>query len=203
MLMTNDTATGYEGVATTYARSDHTHHANLSNGVPKKDSRTGTADTANIYSSSTHQHPLNVDPTTANFSLVNATAAANIYQLTQHVYTQEQVAVPRSASGALKAAGWMPPTLNKVLGTQAGPVETLHSGVGAVMGVDSRLAGRVSKYLNKDFKNFLQQKGVGKILHDPLDITNGPVTSSYKWIVRICIYLVEHDIEDIHGNSFK
>ncbi|KAA6393243.1 MAG: hypothetical protein EZS28_011229 [Streblomastix strix] len=49
----------------------------LYNSVPKRDTGTGTAGTANVYASATHQHPLNVDPTTANVTLVNATAAAN------------------------------------------------------------------------------------------------------------------------------
>ncbi|KAA6392576.1 MAG: hypothetical protein EZS28_011893 [Streblomastix strix] len=35
--------------------------------------------------------------------------------------------------GIKKAAGWVAPILNKVLGTLAGPVSTLHPGVGAVM----------------------------------------------------------------------
>ncbi|KAA6399007.1 MAG: hypothetical protein EZS28_005466 [Streblomastix strix] len=51
--------------------------------------------------------------------------------------------------GIKKAAGWVGPTLNKVLSTLAGSVSTLHPGVGAVMGIGSRLAGGVSNYLNK------------------------------------------------------
>ncbi|KAA6387223.1 MAG: hypothetical protein EZS28_017250 [Streblomastix strix] len=77
VLPTKDTATGEEEVATTYARSDHTHHVIQVKEFQKKDSRTGTAGTTNIYSCATPQHPLNIDPTTANFSLVNATAATN------------------------------------------------------------------------------------------------------------------------------
>ncbi|KAA6391426.1 MAG: hypothetical protein EZS28_013051 [Streblomastix strix] len=77
LQMTNDTATGENGVATTYARSDHTPHENLSNNVQKKDTGTGTAGSSNTYARSEHQHPLNIDPTTANIPLVNATAAAN------------------------------------------------------------------------------------------------------------------------------
>ncbi|KAA6397867.1 MAG: hypothetical protein EZS28_006603 [Streblomastix strix] len=93
VLPAKDTATCEEGTANTYARIDHTHHVNLSNGVPKKDSGTGTAGTANIYSSATNQHPLNVDPTTANVPLVNATAAANgtsdYYCRNDHLHPQQ------------------------------------------------------------------------------------------------------------------
>ncbi|KAA6364392.1 MAG: hypothetical protein EZS28_040081 [Streblomastix strix] len=93
VLPAQDTANGEAGVATTYARSDHTHHVNLSNDIPLKDTGTGTAGTANIYASATHQHPLNVDPTTANVPLVNATAAANgtsdFYSRNDHVHPQQ------------------------------------------------------------------------------------------------------------------
>ncbi|KAA6369606.1 MAG: hypothetical protein EZS28_034867, partial [Streblomastix strix] len=93
VLPAKDTANGEAGVATTYARSDHTHHVNLSNDIPLKDTGTGTAGTANIYASATHQHPLNVDPTTANVPLVNATAAANgssdFYSRNDHVHPQQ------------------------------------------------------------------------------------------------------------------
>ncbi|KAA6356123.1 MAG: hypothetical protein EZS28_048350, partial [Streblomastix strix] len=45
------------------------------------------------YSSATHQHPLNIDPTTANVPLVNATAAANgtsdYYCRNDHVHPQQ------------------------------------------------------------------------------------------------------------------
>ncbi|KAA6370245.1 MAG: hypothetical protein EZS28_034228 [Streblomastix strix] len=51
--------------------------------------------------------------------------------------------------GIKKAAGWVAPTLKKVLDTLEGPVSTLHPGVAAVMGIGSRLAGGVSNYLNK------------------------------------------------------
>ncbi|KAA6360709.1 MAG: hypothetical protein EZS28_043764, partial [Streblomastix strix] len=92
-LPAKDTATGEAGVATTYARSDHTHHANLSNDVPLKDTGTGTAGASKVYASATHQHPLNVDPTTANVPLVNATAAANgtsdFYSRNDHVHPQQ------------------------------------------------------------------------------------------------------------------
>ncbi|KAA6394001.1 MAG: hypothetical protein EZS28_010469, partial [Streblomastix strix] len=77
VLPAKDTAIFEESVANTYARSDHTHHVNLGNSVPKKDTRTGTAGSANVYTSATHQQPLNIDPTTANVPLVNATAATN------------------------------------------------------------------------------------------------------------------------------
>ncbi|KAA6311305.1 MAG: hypothetical protein EZS28_056153, partial [Streblomastix strix] len=93
VLPAKDTANGEAGVATAYARSDHTHHVNLSNDIPLKDTGTGTAETANIYASATHQHPLNVDPTTANVPLVNATAAANgtsdFYSRNDHVHPQQ------------------------------------------------------------------------------------------------------------------
>ncbi|KAA6379538.1 MAG: hypothetical protein EZS28_024937 [Streblomastix strix] len=77
VLPAKDTATGQVGEANTYARSDHSRHENLSIDVPLKDSGTGTAGTSNIYASATHQHPLNVGPTVAIVSLVNANAAAN------------------------------------------------------------------------------------------------------------------------------
>ncbi|KAA6399102.1 MAG: hypothetical protein EZS28_005377, partial [Streblomastix strix] len=64
--------------------------------------------------------------------------------------TKNYVARTLSSRGIKKAAGWVVPTLNKVLGTLAGPVSTLHPDVGAVMGIGSRLAGGVSNYLNKD-----------------------------------------------------
>ncbi|KAA6384729.1 MAG: hypothetical protein EZS28_019745 [Streblomastix strix] len=93
VLPAKDTANGEVGEATTYARSDHTHHVNLGSDIPLKDTGTGTAATANIYASATHQHPLNVDPTTANVPLVNATAAANgtsdFYSRNDHVHPQQ------------------------------------------------------------------------------------------------------------------
>ncbi|KAA6383865.1 MAG: hypothetical protein EZS28_020608 [Streblomastix strix] len=93
VLPAKDTTNGEEGVATTYDRSDHTHHVNQSNDLPLKDTGTGTAGTANVYASATHQHPLNVDPTTANVPLVNATAAAygtsDIYSRNNHVHPQQ------------------------------------------------------------------------------------------------------------------
>ncbi|KAA6354934.1 MAG: hypothetical protein EZS28_049539, partial [Streblomastix strix] len=88
-----DTAVGEEGTANTYARSDHSHHVNLGNSVPKKDTGSGTGGTSNVYSSATHQRPLNIDPTTANVPLVNATAAANgtsdYYCRNDHVHPQQ------------------------------------------------------------------------------------------------------------------
>ncbi|KAA6400731.1 MAG: hypothetical protein EZS28_003745 [Streblomastix strix] len=93
VLPAKDTAVGDEGVATTYARSDHTHHVNLGNSVPKKDTGTGTAGSANVYPSATIQHPFNIDPTTANVPLVNATAVANrtsdYYCRNDHVHPQQ------------------------------------------------------------------------------------------------------------------
>ncbi|KAA6354827.1 MAG: hypothetical protein EZS28_049646 [Streblomastix strix] len=93
VLPAKDTANGEAGVATTYARSDHTHHVNLSNDVSLKDTGTGTAGASNVYAGTAHQHPLNVDPTTANVPLVNVTAAANgtsdFYSRNDHVHRQQ------------------------------------------------------------------------------------------------------------------
>ncbi|KAA6359335.1 MAG: hypothetical protein EZS28_045138, partial [Streblomastix strix] len=61
----------------------HTYQDNLSNLVPKKDSRTGSAGTSNVQDSAIHQHPLNVDPTVANVLLVKITVAANGTQADQ------------------------------------------------------------------------------------------------------------------------
>ncbi|KAA6375552.1 MAG: hypothetical protein EZS28_028921 [Streblomastix strix] len=57
--------------------------------------------------------------------------------------------------GIKKAASWVAPTLNKVLGTLAGPVSTLHPGVCAVMGIGSRLAGGITK-LSANYKKMLR-----------------------------------------------
>ncbi|KAA6382076.1 MAG: hypothetical protein EZS28_022396 [Streblomastix strix] len=95
VLRAKFTCTGEQGVATTYARSNHTHHVNLSNDIPLKHSGTGIAGSANIYSSATHQHPLNVELITANIPLVNATFAANgtsdYYSRHDHVYPQQLI----------------------------------------------------------------------------------------------------------------
>ncbi|KAA6366051.1 MAG: hypothetical protein EZS28_038423 [Streblomastix strix] len=50
-------------------------------------------------------------------------------------------------SGITEAAGWVAPTLNKVLGTLAGPVSMIHPGVGAAMGVRQRIASGVDRYI--------------------------------------------------------
>ncbi|KAA6379765.1 MAG: hypothetical protein EZS28_024709 [Streblomastix strix] len=79
---------GYAGVSTEYVRGDHQHPLQVSTVLPakdtavvtvfrKKDTGTGTAGSSYIYARSEHQHPPNIDPTSANVPLVNATAAAN------------------------------------------------------------------------------------------------------------------------------
>ncbi|KAA6367414.1 MAG: hypothetical protein EZS28_037058 [Streblomastix strix] len=65
-LPAKDTATGEEGVATTYTRSDHSHHVNINNSVTLEDTGTGTGGTSNVYSSATHQHPLNINSCQCN-----------------------------------------------------------------------------------------------------------------------------------------
>ncbi|KAA6352983.1 MAG: hypothetical protein EZS28_051490, partial [Streblomastix strix] len=52
--------------------------------------------------------------------------------------------------GITKAAGWVAPTLNKVLGTLAGPVSMINPAIGSAMGVGQRIAGgvdRIKEYL--------------------------------------------------------
>ncbi|KAA6401248.1 MAG: hypothetical protein EZS28_003230 [Streblomastix strix] len=61
-----NTATCKKATANIYARSDHTHHVNLSNEAPLKDTGTGTAGSANIYASATHYHYLDVDTSSIN-----------------------------------------------------------------------------------------------------------------------------------------
>ncbi|KAA6396278.1 MAG: hypothetical protein EZS28_008196 [Streblomastix strix] len=48
-----------------------------------------------------------------------------------------------------KAASWLSPTLHKVMGVLSGPVSTLHPGIGAIMGTEGKIAGKVDQYLNK------------------------------------------------------
>ncbi|KAA6367804.1 MAG: hypothetical protein EZS28_036670 [Streblomastix strix] len=50
--------------------------------------------------------------------------------------------------GIIKAAGWVAPTLNKVLGTLAGPVSMINPAIGSAMGVRQRIAGGVDRYIN-------------------------------------------------------
>ncbi|KAA6400256.1 MAG: hypothetical protein EZS28_004215 [Streblomastix strix] len=50
--------------------------------------------------------------------------------------------------GITKAAGWVAPTLNKVLGTLAAPVRMIHPAIGSAMGVGAKLAGEVDRYIN-------------------------------------------------------
>ncbi|KAA6374614.1 MAG: hypothetical protein EZS28_029861 [Streblomastix strix] len=94
VLLAKETANDEEGVATTYTRSDHTHYVNLSNDIPLKDTGGGTAGSASVYTSATHQHLSDIEPTTANVSLVIANAAANglsdFYSRNDHVHPQQQ-----------------------------------------------------------------------------------------------------------------
>ncbi|KAA6393853.1 MAG: hypothetical protein EZS28_010621 [Streblomastix strix] len=93
VLHAKDTANGEEGIATTYARSDLTHHVNLSNDIPLKDTGSGTTGSASVYASATHQDPLNIVLTSANVSLVNASAVANglsdFYSRNGYVHPQQ------------------------------------------------------------------------------------------------------------------
>ncbi|KAA6387818.1 MAG: hypothetical protein EZS28_016653 [Streblomastix strix] len=50
--------------------------------------------------------------------------------------------------GITKAAGWVAPTLKKVLGTLAGPVNMINPAIGSAMGVGQRIAGGVDRYIN-------------------------------------------------------
>ncbi|KAA6371618.1 MAG: hypothetical protein EZS28_032855, partial [Streblomastix strix] len=50
--------------------------------------------------------------------------------------------------GIIKAAGWVAPTLNKVLGTLAAPVCMIHPAIGSAMEVGAKLAGEVDRYIN-------------------------------------------------------
>jgi hypothetical protein len=43
--------------------------------------------------------------------------------------------------GIKKVAGWISPTVHKIMGTLAGPVSTLHPGAGAIMGTVGNIAG--------------------------------------------------------------
>ncbi|KAA6387069.1 MAG: hypothetical protein EZS28_017401 [Streblomastix strix] len=52
-------------------------------------------------------------------------------------------------NGIKKTAGWVAPTLSKVMGALAGPVSTLHPGIGGIMGTVDNIAGKVDSYLNK------------------------------------------------------
>ncbi|KAA6378453.1 MAG: hypothetical protein EZS28_026023 [Streblomastix strix] len=66
--------------------------------------------------------------------------------------------------GIKKAAGWVAPTLNKVLRTLAGPVSTLHPGVGAVMGIGSRLASGVT--IRKCQDSWREQRCINNIVKE-------------------------------------
>lgn len=57
--------------------------------------------------------------------------------------------VSKILDGIKKAADWVAPTLNKVLGTFAVPVRTLNPAIGAAIGVGSRLVGGVDRYINR------------------------------------------------------
>ncbi|KAA6390908.1 MAG: hypothetical protein EZS28_013566 [Streblomastix strix] len=52
-------------------------------------------------------------------------------------------------NGIKKAAGWVAPTLHKVMGTLSGPVSMLHPGAGQIMGTVGNIAGKVDHYLNR------------------------------------------------------
>ncbi|KAA6310087.1 MAG: hypothetical protein EZS28_056379 [Streblomastix strix] len=52
-------------------------------------------------------------------------------------------------TGVKKAASWLAPTVQKVMGALSGPVSTLHPGIGAIMGTAGNIAGKVDQYLNK------------------------------------------------------
>ncbi|KAA6373463.1 MAG: hypothetical protein EZS28_031011 [Streblomastix strix] len=51
--------------------------------------------------------------------------------------------------GIKKVAGWVAPTLHKVMGTLSGPVSMLHPGAGQIMGTVGNIAGAVDRHLNK------------------------------------------------------
>ncbi|KAA6401614.1 MAG: hypothetical protein EZS28_002856 [Streblomastix strix] len=48
-----------------------------------------------------------------------------------------------------KTASWVAPTVSKVMDALAGPVSTLHPGIGGIMGTVGNIAGNVDSYLNK------------------------------------------------------
>ncbi|KAA6355011.1 MAG: hypothetical protein EZS28_049463 [Streblomastix strix] len=50
--------------------------------------------------------------------------------------------------GITKAAGWVAPTLNKVLGTLAGPVSMINPAIGSAMGIGQRIAGGIDRHIN-------------------------------------------------------
>ncbi|KAA6363567.1 MAG: hypothetical protein EZS28_040907 [Streblomastix strix] len=50
--------------------------------------------------------------------------------------------------GITKAAGWVAPTLNKVLGTLAGPVSMINPAIGSAMGVGQRIASGIDRHIN-------------------------------------------------------
>ncbi|KAA6317228.1 MAG: hypothetical protein EZS28_055132 [Streblomastix strix] len=52
-------------------------------------------------------------------------------------------------NGIKKTAGWVAPTLSKVMGALSGPVSMLHPGIGGIMGTVGNVAGKVDSYLNK------------------------------------------------------
>ncbi|KAA6312554.1 MAG: hypothetical protein EZS28_055906, partial [Streblomastix strix] len=51
--------------------------------------------------------------------------------------------------GIKKVAGWVAPTLHKVMGTLSGPVSMLHPGTGQIMGTIGNIAGGIDRHLNK------------------------------------------------------
>ncbi|KAA6379471.1 MAG: hypothetical protein EZS28_025004 [Streblomastix strix] len=52
-------------------------------------------------------------------------------------------------NGIKKTAGWVAPTLSKVMGALSGPVSMLHPGIGGIIGTVGNVAGKVDSYLNK------------------------------------------------------
>ncbi|KAA6397900.1 MAG: hypothetical protein EZS28_006577 [Streblomastix strix] len=46
-------------------------------------------------------------------------------------------------------AGWVAPTLHKVMGTLRGPESMLHPGAGQIMGTIENIAGGIDRHLNK------------------------------------------------------
>ncbi|KAA6395990.1 MAG: hypothetical protein EZS28_008481 [Streblomastix strix] len=51
--------------------------------------------------------------------------------------------------GIKKVAGWVAPTLHKVMGTPSGPVSMLHPRIGGVMNTVGNIAGGIDRHLNK------------------------------------------------------
>ncbi|KAA6378460.1 MAG: hypothetical protein EZS28_026013 [Streblomastix strix] len=52
-------------------------------------------------------------------------------------------------NGIKKTAGWVAPTLSKVMGALSGPISMLHPGAGQIMGTIGNISGAVDRHLNK------------------------------------------------------